>query len=146
MPLPVPIDRAAACTRLAADNVAGLRLNTRVRRRCRRSKFPAEYPQRRCPNTIAPRRAVYGSAPGDGGDRRLRPPVRSIGKWWGGGRGITLARTRGHLISCHFQFCRLEILLSLCTPGPSAAATDDDNDNNLYKFLAYIHMYNKSAR
>ncbi|KAF0761628.1 Uncharacterized protein FWK35_00020465 [Aphis craccivora] len=55
-----------------SHSVAGLRTITRVRH-C--SKFPAEeYPRRwwrRCPNGkhnyIAPRRALYGSAPGDSG-------------------------------------------------------------------------------
>lgn len=70
---------------------------------------------------------------------------------WGQRRGMTLARARGHLISYHFQFRRLEIppprsLKSArapthLPPSPlpmSATGGDDGNNNNLYKFQTIL--------
>lgn len=74
-----------------SHSVAGLRTNTRVHHR---SKFRQSTrgdgggAAQSANLTIAPRRAVYGSAPGDGGGDDTRS---------------------GHLISCSFQFRRLEI-------------------------------------
>lgn len=81
--------------------------STRVRRhRGRRRKFPAEYTPAAA--TAALPKHYRPATAGDSGDGRFRPTVRCRDR---GGEGMTLARTRGHLISCRFRFCRLEIPL-----------------------------------
>lgn len=95
-------------------SVAGLRTNTRVvvRRRRHCSKFPTEYP-RRCPN-ILQRPATGGLWVGPRGQAAPTAAVsvaserERIGRLARGG-GDDIRSNSGHLISCHFQFHRLEI-------------------------------------
>lgn len=98
MPLPVPIDRGVHTTRTALPDRARTRESATVRIS---GRIPVATDDgggaaQSANTTIAPRRAVYGSAPGDGGGDDTRS---------------------GHLISCHFQFRRLEI------PAPSGAGS-----------------------
>jgi len=90
MPLPVPIDRGVHTTRTALPDCARTRESATVRisGRVVSTRGDGGSAAQSANTTIAPRRAVYGSAPGDGGGDDTR---------W------------GHLISCHFQFRRLEI-------------------------------------
>jgi len=107
-----------------SHSVAGLRTNTRVRHRSnfgQSTRGDGGGAAQSANTTIAPRRAVYGSAPGDGGGDDTRS---------------------GHLISCHFQFRRLEIhplparartrslkraRATTSTLTPSVAGGDNDN-------------------
>lgn len=99
-----------------SHSVAGLRTNTRVRHRSNFRQSTRGGAAQSANTTIAPRRAVYGSAPGDGGGDDTRS---------------------GHLISCRFQFRRLEIPSLLAhsnaharqprTLPPSDAGGDNNN-------------------
>lgn len=134
MPLPVPIDRDVHTTRTALPDCAQSRESATVR----------NFRQRRVPAaTVAalPKRQtqLYRSATG----------ALWVGPW-GQRRGMTLARARGHLISYHFQFRRLEIPprahsktharqhISPQALPLSATGGDDDNNNNLYKFQTIL--------
>jgi len=122
MPLPVPIDRGVHTTRTALPDCARTRQSSATVRNFRQSSTRG------------------GGAAQTASTTYYRPVTGGL---WGGGGDDTRCSSSGHLISCHFQFRRLEIPPALtqtrtrANPEPSPplpSVAGGGNKFNLYEF------------